>query len=223
MTSLAFLDADPAHAGFQYLEDLATAYWYSEVLFTALNLKLFDHLQSDTKTPAMLASETHCDQIALQRLLRALAQLELVGEYTGKWFNCQAAQKYLVSTSRNYLGDFLLYRQYMKAGWEKLLNRVSGDVPARGPAVLKDDEAYHLRNFRYVQAMDALARVKAEEILPILAQTHWQSPVLDIGVLDRQNTTLEANDAYRFFKKTGELLLFILCRAVTDCFLICPK
>jgi hypothetical protein len=39
-----FLRADPAHDGFQYIEDLATAYWYSEVLFTALDLRLFMHL-----------------------------------------------------------------------------------------------------------------------------------------------------------------------------------
>src|SRR5271157_6317900 len=34
-------NADIASEGFQRLEDLATAYWYSEVLFTALELSLF--------------------------------------------------------------------------------------------------------------------------------------------------------------------------------------
>jgi predicted metal-binding protein len=44
VAQLPFHLADPAHTDFQYLEDLATGYWYSEVLFAALELKLFDIL-----------------------------------------------------------------------------------------------------------------------------------------------------------------------------------
>jgi hypothetical protein len=36
-------DADPSRTDYQFLENLSTAYWQSEVLFSALDLKLFDH------------------------------------------------------------------------------------------------------------------------------------------------------------------------------------
>jgi hypothetical protein len=40
-----FKKNDPAHKDFQYLEDLSTAYWYSTVLFTAIELELFFHME----------------------------------------------------------------------------------------------------------------------------------------------------------------------------------
>ena len=40
--------ADIASEGFQRLEDLATAYWYSEVLFTALELNIFGLLGEES-------------------------------------------------------------------------------------------------------------------------------------------------------------------------------
>ncbi len=41
-------DADPSRMDYQFLENLSTAYWQSEVLFSALDLKLFDHIESGT-------------------------------------------------------------------------------------------------------------------------------------------------------------------------------
>ena len=43
--TLPFQAADPARKNFQFLEDMAAAYWYSEVLFTALDLALFDWIE----------------------------------------------------------------------------------------------------------------------------------------------------------------------------------
>ncbi len=40
MKPLPFQSADPTRTSFQFLENLATAYWYSESLFAAIELRL---------------------------------------------------------------------------------------------------------------------------------------------------------------------------------------
>jgi len=55
-----FQDADPAHRNFQYLEDLSTAYWYSEVLFAALELNLFEFLEKGCSGLNTLARTASC-------------------------------------------------------------------------------------------------------------------------------------------------------------------
>jgi SAM-dependent methyltransferase len=179
MKALSFLNADPAGAGFQYLEDLATAYWYSEVLFAALRLKLFDYLGGVAKDIDTLTHESGCDQAALARLLRVLCKLELVGESDGKWRNNPAAAEYLVSAGDAYLGEFLLYRRYIKQGWQGLFNRLSASSEDKIETAAQED--YETRNLRYVRVMDALAREKAREIETIIPGDARLSPILDIG------------------------------------------
>ncbi len=180
MKPLPFQDEASARAGFQYLEDLATAYWYSEVFFAALERKLFDHLGNGASDLDTLAHATCCDPTVLSRLLTALQKLALVGESGGKWFNRPAADRYLVTTVPAYLGDFLLYRQYMKTGWGTLLNRLSGSRPPLSETTAPEND-YTLRNFRYVKVMDALAREKACDIANIIPDESWRPPILDIG------------------------------------------
>jgi hypothetical protein len=48
--------ADIAREDFQFLEDLATAYWYSEVLFAALELEICGLLAQGPCLPEELAT-----------------------------------------------------------------------------------------------------------------------------------------------------------------------
>jgi len=65
---LPFQEVDSAHRDFQYLEDLATAYWYSEVLFAALELQLFQFLEQGCSTLNTLARTASCHKDELHRL-----------------------------------------------------------------------------------------------------------------------------------------------------------
>ena len=177
---LPFQEADPAHRDFQYLEDLATAYWYSEVLFAALELKLFEFLEQGCSTPDALAEASCCDARELLRLLKVLERLELIHLADGTWCNSQAARLYLVPGSLSYIGRFLLYRRGMQERWMNLLQRVSRE---KGDTIqpTSHDEDYEIRTSRYVRALDELARQKVEEIAAILALERWETPILDIG------------------------------------------
>jgi predicted metal-binding protein len=177
---LPFHDADPAHGDFQYLEDLSTAYWYSETLFAALELNLFELLAHGCPGLDELAAASCCGKHHLFRLLEALERLELVHREGGVWYNSQVARLYLTPGSPSYMGDFFLYRRTLQPRWMELAQRLSGKTcDAVQPA--SHDEDYQIRTFRYVRALDQLATQKAEQIAGLLSLEDWEPPILDVG------------------------------------------
>ncbi len=170
--------------GGQYLEDLATAYWYSEALFAALELEIFPILVCPISL-GDLANSTSCKPAELERLLTALESLKIVSQTAAvqprssanDWQLTALAHRYLAPDSPEYLGDFLLYRRYLQTPWQKLAARISSRPL---PDKLSPDDDYPTRTLYYVRALDALARRKAIEISNF-ANSDWQMPILDIG------------------------------------------
>jgi predicted metal-binding protein len=179
VTRLPFQDADPSHLDFQYIEDLSTAYWYSEILFAALDIRLFDFLGRDGKDIGSLRKAMGGDASALARLLIALERIGLVEKSNGTWFNSQATARYLMESSPDYMGACFLYRRYMQKEWQGLAGKLFPGKIVSEKREEKDD--YSSRNFRYVCAMDALSRQKALEIGSLLKARSWRPPILDIG------------------------------------------
>ena len=177
---LPFEEADPADRDFQYLEDLSTGYWYSEVLFAALELRLFEFLEQGYSKLDTLARASGCHPDELHRFLRVLERLELTHETEGAWFNSQVARLYLVPASQSYMGDFFLYRRHMQPRWIELVQRVSMETRERGRPLSHCDD-YEIRTFHYVRALDQVAQRKAAEIVALLALEPWEPPILDIG------------------------------------------
>lgn len=171
--------ADPARLDFQYLEDLATGYWYSESLFAAVELRLFHHIESKALDTEMLAQAANCRLSPLARLMEVLAGMDLVSRSQGRWFNNPLARRYLLPDQPNYMGDFLLYRRYLQSRWQGLADRVAG--PGTLPSRLCAGDNYEQRNFHYVRAVDRLARLKARDIEAMLDGLVWTGPVLDVG------------------------------------------
>jgi predicted metal-binding protein len=177
---LPFQDADPAHKDFQFLEDLSTAYWYSEILFAALDLQLFELLEQGCSGLDALARAAGCQEGELHRLLRVLGSLDLVHAESGTWFNSQVARLYLIPGKPAYMGDFFLYRRHMRPKWQGLVQRVSGAEQDPKHDCSREQD-YETRTFHYVRAMDQLIRRKAQEIETLLASEPWEPPVLDVG------------------------------------------
>jgi len=180
MYKLPFLNADLGQTSFQFLEDLSTAYWFSQVLFSAIELGLFDCILQAYPTTAELADLSSCKVDELTRLLTALERMELVMKTEGRWSNSQITTLYLTRESPSYMGNFLLYRHYMQAGWQKLTEKVSLDNRSRSCS-FPADQNYDKRIFNYVCAMDQLLVQKAKDIVRILNPSAWQPPILDVG------------------------------------------
>jgi SAM-dependent methyltransferase len=184
---LNFQQADPAYRHFQYLEDLSTAYWYSEVLFVALELKLFGLLEQGHAELEELAQAASCRKAELARLMNVLHRMELVQRYDesghehhqdqavqtpgsspeAKWFNGQLARRFLIPGKSSYMGDYLLYRRYMQPRWKALTEKVSLENVDR-QRLFAPDADYETRHYHYVRATDALMRQKAPEIVAVL-------------------------------------------------------
>jgi predicted metal-binding protein len=177
-------DADPSQVDYQFLENLSTAYWQSEVLFSALELKLFDHIESEHTTTRKLCALSGCREDGLYRLLKVMKRMELIGESEGNWFNSQAARRYLLEKSPSYMGDFFLYRRAMQENFRLLTRKISlnDDPEAKSSSRHSDSrENYAERNLNYVRSLDQLAKEKAREIVEILFRETWAPPVLDLG------------------------------------------
>lgn len=180
MSKLPFLNGDPGQTSFQFLEDLSTAYWFSQVLFSTIELGLFDTILQEHPTTTELADLSSCKVDELSRLLTALERMELVMQTEGRWCNSQITDLYLTRKSPSYMGNFLLYRHYMQGGWQTLTQKVSLDNHRRGSS-FPADQNFDQRIFNYVCAMDQLLVQKAKDIVGILNPSAWQPPILDVG------------------------------------------
>ena len=176
-------DADIAAEGFQRLEDLATAYWYSEVLFTALELNIFGLLGEGSATVAALANSSGYEADGLSRFLAALVGLGLIVEHNGQFANGPLAAHYLIPGTEAYVGDFLLYRRYLTSHWQRLGARIRQGSIANDRSLDEAPEVFRERTLAYVQAMDLQARIKAAEALDFLDKMCSTPParVLDVG------------------------------------------
>lgn len=174
--SFGFKNNDPAHTGFQFLEDLSTAYWYSQVLFTALELELFLFMEKGFCSVEDLSTAATCHPEELVRVLKAMERMGLVTCQEGNFYNAQVASLFLVPGKKEYMGDFFLYRQYMRPQWEKLTQKISSQEKIHNP-----DFSYNDRNLRYVASMDTLVKQKAGEIAEFLRSENINGPILDIG------------------------------------------
>lgn len=175
--------ADVSREDFQILEDLSTAFWYSEVLFAALELGLFKHLAEGPLSPDDLAARAGCECDGLTRLLGALAILGLVVETGGSFENGPLASRFLISGTPDYAGDFLLYRRYLVPHWQRLIARVRDGVRANNRPETETAEAYQTRVLAYVRALDFQARLKAEDAARQIALHQDLQPlrILDLG------------------------------------------
>lgn len=176
-----YLNSDPAHWQFQYLEDIATGYWYAQVLFSAVELNLFGCIEAGGASPSDLAAKAACKLPVLLRLLPVLEHLDLIHNTSAGLVNSQLARRFLVPGMPDYMGDFILYRRYMQDGWRDLTSAVACRQRPAHPDLLSRDHDYATRNFHYVRAMDRLARLKAREIVAVLDPEVWKGPVLDLG------------------------------------------
>jgi predicted metal-binding protein len=178
LNDLSYKKGDLANTDFQYLEDISTGYWYSQILFTAVELGIFDHIDKDVKTIDRLASLLSCNADNLKRLLKAMECLALVINIDDEWCNSQMVSRYLVRSSDQYMGHFILYRRYMRNEWQELSNKIS---PGKGSSSLNNGDDLEERFYNYLCATDSQIKLKSHEILEILNWFGLRFPVLDIG------------------------------------------
>jgi predicted metal-binding protein/2-polyprenyl-3-methyl-5-hydroxy-6-metoxy-1,4-benzoquinol methylase len=215
MKPLPFLNHDPQETGPQYLENLATGYWFSEVLFTAVELDVFSHLDQAGKSVEEIAKTLDTDTRATERFLQALCSLGLLTRSGRCYYNTKIASDYLVKGKENYQGRSVLWRRYLSTPWRDLKSCLKAGGRVFQPAP-EESEQLTDRIRSYIHAMDDIAGVKTREMLPVFSNLSIKGNILDIGAgsgavsagfLERFNETKATLvDLPGVLKNTAELL-----------------
>ena len=159
---------DPHEDAGQYLEDLATAYWASESLFTALGAGLFTFLADvESADAGAIAARLGWRPDAAERFLLLLRELGLVDHYGGQWFNTALSRDHLIAGAPADQRANIRWREALKAEWATLPAVLAAGTRIHFPEPAVSDAAMTKRRRAYLQAMDAVLAGKLPEILPM--------------------------------------------------------
>ncbi|WKY48705.1 class I SAM-dependent methyltransferase [Eubacteriaceae bacterium ES3] len=165
--------------GGQFLEDLSTSYWLSEALFAALELNLFETIENsgDGLTILKLANRLDCSSEALSRYLNLLIELGLVDKSDDFISNSKLSRTFLLKSSPLYQGDIIRWRKNMVPDWQSLLAVLK--CGKRVNFLEVDESEMEIRRSQYVQAMDNVAKLKANECASFIK--NFSGRILDVG------------------------------------------
>ncbi|MBI5633472.1 MAG: methyltransferase domain-containing protein [Nitrospirae bacterium] len=177
---LPFLDHDLQNSGPQYLEDLATGYWFSEILFTSVEMDIFSRLEPKGASLNDLSGSLLVDPMALSRLLDALSSISLITKDGDRYCNTGISHEYLVTGKKDYQGGSILWRRYLQSSWAGLADCLK----AGGRVDYGQQDKPSARNRRikhYMRAMDSIAKTKTGEILGYFEGVALKGRLLDVG------------------------------------------
>jgi SAM-dependent methyltransferase len=164
---------------FSELMSLAAGHVEARLVQTALELEVFDALESSALTAQEVAERRKFDPSAAELLLNALTALQLLHKSSGTFSLAGIAQEYLVKNSPHYVGAMIRFESALWSCWEKLPEAIRSGRPVRLPNMYQDDPN---ETEIFINAMDSL--VKARGDADALASTlNWNDVVtlLDIG------------------------------------------
>ncbi len=175
-----YLYHDVQSAGPQYLEDLATGYWFSEVLFAAVETDIFSRLDPDGASLEKLAVVLEMNPEGLRRFLDALAALGLITNHEERFFNTEISGRCLVRGKKDYQGDSILWRKYLQPCWSGITECLKAGGRVAYDQV-DDPEERKTCIRKYIRGMDCIAGTKAGEILRFFEGVPMKGGLLDVG------------------------------------------
>jgi hypothetical protein len=102
-------DASPAGSdGVSAISAIAYGFMGSQALFAALELGVFDALAGEPRELEALVATLHAPVEPLRVLLSTCLTLKLLAWDGARYANSPAAQRFLVRSSRSYVGDYYL-------------------------------------------------------------------------------------------------------------------
>ncbi|MGH7950113.1 MAG: methyltransferase [Candidatus Binataceae bacterium] len=155
---------------FAELAGLAGAHAEARAIQVALKLGVFRALAGGPADGPTLARVLHCDQRATRLLANALVALRLL-EKTGADFSLSdAARRYLLDDSDEYVGGMILFDESIFPLWAKLEYSIRTGRPARTPDMFQQSAP---ETEGFIGAMDSLVRARGDAL--------WLAEHLDLS------------------------------------------
>jgi SAM-dependent methyltransferase len=124
-------ETSPATPPFATLLQMLLGRWVSWAISTAAKLSIADHLEAGPKTTQQLAGELGVHEMALYRLMRALASVGVFHEGDGRLFSQTPASDVLRSNAKPSLRNMamLLGDRWHSSAWGELAWTVESGLP----------------------------------------------------------------------------------------------
>ncbi len=146
------------------LLQLSGSYWQAFALHAAVKLGLFNILSKEPLTAKAASQVLETDIDGTERLLNALSAMALIQKKERRYALTEAARRYLVEASEEYIGYLILHHHHLSSPWTRLDESVRTGGPQRRSASFSDGpqrEAFLMGMFN--QAMQQ-APVVVEQI-----------------------------------------------------------
>lgn len=163
------------------LISLATGYWQSAVLSAAVQLDVFESLESAGRAGASAEQVAHEGQLCpthTRALLDALTGMGLLGKCDEHYHIAPEVSAHLCRSSPQCLLDALRFNSDLYALWGHLADCVRGGKPITSPTAHLGDDATRTR--RFVLGMHSRATALAPAVLAAIDLRHRAS-LLDVA------------------------------------------
>ena len=164
---------------FTELMRLAGGHVEARLTQTALELAIFDALESSAATAEAVANRLKLEPMATELLLNSLASFELLRKQEEYFSLTDAAAKYLLKSSPQYLGAMIRFESSLWSCWEKLPEAIRSGQPVRPPNMYQDDPT---ETEIFIKAMDSLVKARGDaEVVANAIDWSGMTELLDIG------------------------------------------
>lgn len=164
---------------FPKLMGLAGGHVEARLIQTAVELAIFDALESSPSTAAALANRLKLEPKATELLLNALASLELLHKQAERFRLTETATTYLLRSSPQYVGAMIGFDSSLWSCWEKLPQAIRSGRPVRSPNMYQDDPS---ETEVFINAMDSLVKARGDaEVTANSIDWSGITELLDVG------------------------------------------
>jgi SAM-dependent methyltransferase len=114
---------------FKQFRDVVYSFRLSRIIFTALDLDLFNIMGRRTLTIPQLAKQLHTSHRGVEILCRSLASTGLLMKSHAGYQTSTFANRYLQKSSKEFRGDYLALMQRQWKEWSRLTEVVTSGIP----------------------------------------------------------------------------------------------
>lgn len=122
------------------LLQLSGSYWQAFALHAAVKLRLFDVLLYEPLSVKDVSHNLEANLSGTERLLNAMCAMALIEKRESRYSLTEAARRFLVSSSDEYIGFLILHHHHLSSSWTRLDEAVRTGEPRRQSASFSDGE-----------------------------------------------------------------------------------